>query len=313
MPFGPAAQLGVSLFDETPPIEWIPGLSSNELEAIIMAVYRQVLGNAYVMESERLSVAESQFKRGEFSVRDFVRAVAKSDLYRDRFFTNCPRYRAIELNFRHLLGRPPADLEEMRSHSTILDTQGFEAEIDSYLDSDEYNNAFGEYIVPYYRGFKSAPGQTMVAFTNMFSLLKGASSSDKDLVDNRPRVTNDILPYQPIKVSKPRDARDILAEVFKFDRVATPAPVTPTPTAQETEQDALIAKLQQQLADLRPSAGIGASVLNKGTQPRTILSNAAQSPSTDDKAALIQRLQGEIMEARSLAAIGEARLNKWRR
>ncbi len=147
MPFGPASRLGVSLFDETPPVEWVPGRSEEEVETIIQAVYRQVLGNAYVMESERLTVPESQFKLGTFSVREFVRAVAKSDLYRSRFFTSCARYRAIELNFRHLLGRPPLDLEEMRLHSTILDTKGFEAEIDSYIDSDEYQNTFGENFV----------------------------------------------------------------------------------------------------------------------------------------------------------------------
>ena len=53
MYFGPASQLGVSLFDETPPVEWVPGRSVEEAETIILAVYRQVLGNAYVMESER--------------------------------------------------------------------------------------------------------------------------------------------------------------------------------------------------------------------------------------------------------------------
>ncbi|MEO1210591.1 MAG: photosystem I reaction center subunit XII, partial [Cyanobacteria bacterium J06638_20] len=54
MPFGPASRLGVSLFDETPPIEWVPGASAEDAEILIRAVYRQVLGNAYVMESERL-------------------------------------------------------------------------------------------------------------------------------------------------------------------------------------------------------------------------------------------------------------------
>ena len=93
MPFGPASRLGVSLFDETPPMEWLPGRSGEEIETLINAVYRQVLGNAYVMESERLAVPESQFKMGDMSVREFVRAVAKSALYRDRFFTNVPRYR----------------------------------------------------------------------------------------------------------------------------------------------------------------------------------------------------------------------------
>jgi len=177
MPFGPASRLGVSLFDETPPIESVLGQSSGEAETLILAVYRQVLGNAYVMESERLTVPESQFKRGELSVREFVRAVAKSDLYMTRFFSNCPRYRAIELNFRHLLGRPPVDLEEMRGHSTTLDTKGFAADIDTYIDSDEYQNTFGENFVPYIRGYKTEACQTMVQFTHTFELVRGASSS----------------------------------------------------------------------------------------------------------------------------------------
>ncbi|MFZ4558268.1 MAG: photosystem I reaction center subunit XII, partial [Pseudanabaena sp.] len=58
MAFGPASRLGVSLFDETPPVEWVSGQSQEDSETIIRAVYRQVLGNAYVMESERLTVAE---------------------------------------------------------------------------------------------------------------------------------------------------------------------------------------------------------------------------------------------------------------
>ncbi|WGV23651.1 phycobilisome linker polypeptide [Halotia branconii] len=195
MPFGPASRLGVSLFDETPPVEWVPGRSQEETESIIQAVYRQVLGNAYVMESERLAVPESQFKLGMFSVREFVRAVAKSDLYRSRFFTSCARYRAIELNFRHLLGRPPLDLEEMRMHSTILDTKGFEAEIDSYIDSDEYQNNFGENFVPYIRGYKTDALQSMVQFTHTFQLVRGASSSSLkgDLAGKSPKLNSLVI------------------------------------------------------------------------------------------------------------------------
>jgi phycoerythrin-associated linker protein len=190
MAFGPASRLGVSLFDETPPIEWVPGRSQEEAETIIQAVYRQVLGNAYVMESERLTVPESQFKRGELSVREFVRAVAKSDLYQTRFFTSCARYRAIELNFRHLLGRAPLDLEEMRRHSTILDTEGFGAEIDSYLDSEEYQTTFGENFVPYIRGYKTEACTSMVQFTHTFQLVRGASSSSLkgDLAGKAPKL-----------------------------------------------------------------------------------------------------------------------------
>ena len=177
MAFGPASKLGVSLFEETPPIEWVPGLSADAREEIINAVYRQVLGNAYVMESERLQVAESQFKLGQYSVREFVRAVAKSDLYRTRFFEGCPRYRYTELNFRHLLGRAPNGYDEMKAHSNTLDSEGFEADIDTYLDSDEYQNTFGENIVPYIRGYKSEAFEGMHPFTHLFKLVRGASSS----------------------------------------------------------------------------------------------------------------------------------------
>ncbi|OLP19340.1 photosystem I reaction center subunit XII [Leptolyngbya sp. 'hensonii'] len=205
MAFGPASRLGVSLFDETPPVEWVPGRSDEEAESIIRAVYRQVLGNAYVMESERLTVPESQFKRGEFSVREFVRAVAKSDLYRSRFFTSCARYRAIELNFRHLLGRSPLDLEEMRVHSTILDTQGFDAEIDSYIDSDEYQNTFGESIVPYIRGYKTEACQSMVQFTHTFQLVRGAASSSLkgDLAGKSPKLNSLVIQSIPTPVISP--------------------------------------------------------------------------------------------------------------
>ena len=208
MPFGPASRLGVSLFDETPPIEWVPGRSDEEAESYIRAVYRQVLGNAYVMESERLAVPESQFKRGELSVREFVRAVAKSDLYCSRFFTNCPRYRAIELNFRHLLGRAPLDLEEMRMHSTILDTEGFDAEIDSYLDSDEYQTTFGENIVPYIRGYKTEACDSMVQFTHLFQLVRGASTSSLkgDLAGKSPRLNSLVIQKTPTPVVAPGSA-----------------------------------------------------------------------------------------------------------
>lgn len=208
MYFGPASRLGVSRFDETPPVEWVPGRSQEEAETIILAVYRQVLGNAYVMESERLSIAESQFKLNELSVREFVRAVAKSDLYCSRFFTSCARYRAIELNFRHLLGRAPYDLEEMRGHSTILDTEGFEADIDSYLNSDEYQDTFGENIVPYIRGYKTEACTSMTQFTHLFQLVRGASSSSlkSDLAGKKPKLNSLTILGTPTPVVSPGSA-----------------------------------------------------------------------------------------------------------
>jgi phycoerythrin-associated linker protein len=129
------------------------------------------------MESERQLIAESQFKLGEISVRELIRRIAKSDLYRSRFFESCPRYRYIELAFRHLLGRAPVDFEEMRAHAERLDSKGYDADIDSFLDSDDYQNTYGEWVVPYQRGWKTESCKTLQEFTWSFQLLRGNSSS----------------------------------------------------------------------------------------------------------------------------------------
>jgi phycoerythrin-associated linker protein len=157
------------------------------------------------MESERQAVAESQFKLGEISVRELVRRIAKSDLYRTRFFDSCARYRYIELAFRHLLGRAPADFEEMRSHAERLDTSGYEADIDSFLESDEYQNTFGEWTVPYQRGWRTESCATLQEFTWSFQLLRGNSSSSLkgNLAGIRSRLGGAAYQNRPIPVIAP--------------------------------------------------------------------------------------------------------------
>ncbi|NJM74336.1 MAG: hypothetical protein HC862_32180 [Scytonema sp. RU_4_4] len=177
--FAGSERLGITPSEGSAWIELCSDYSAEDIEVVIRAVYRQVLGNSYVMESERLVVPESQLKRGEISVREFVRQVAKSDLYRSRFVDNCYRYRTIELNFKHLLGRAPNDYSEMVYHSQILDESGFEADIDSYIDSLEYQQNFGENVVPYHLGFTTQVGQKNVGFSRMFQLFRGYSNSDR--------------------------------------------------------------------------------------------------------------------------------------
>tara|TARA_B100002052_G_scaffold266177_1_gene263240 strand:+ start:1417 stop:2301 length:885 start_codon:yes stop_codon:yes gene_type:complete len=207
MPFGPASLLGVERFAEESeaPLELIPGDDDAKKEQMIRAVYKQVLGNAYVMDSERQVIAESQFKLGEISVRELVRRIAKSDLYRSRFFENCARYRFIELAFRHLLGRAPVDFNEMRDHAERLDSKGYNADIDSFLDSEDYQNAFGEWTVPYQRGWKTESCATMQEFTWSFQLLRGNSSSSLkgDLAGNSSKLGGAAYQNRPIAVVPP--------------------------------------------------------------------------------------------------------------
>lgn len=55
------------------------------------------------------------------------------------------------MNFTHLLGRAPDGFADMRAHNATMLNEGYDAEIDSYLDSEEYDNVFGEDTVPFLR------------------------------------------------------------------------------------------------------------------------------------------------------------------
>jgi hypothetical protein len=266
-----------------------------DIESLINAIYRQVLGNAYVMESERLVVPESQLKAKEISIREFVRRVAKSELYRSRFFDNCYRYRAIELNFKHLLGRAPANFEEMRAHSTILDQGGHNAEVDSYIDSYEYQEAFGEVVVPFERGTSTQLGLSMQSITNTRNLQRGAAGSDKEIItDNRPKLQKVLIgnSVKPIFT----DVGSMLADLFKQSAIVAPAyvPQPIQPVTQRASEPSV--GIQAQIDALRPLANIGAAIISKGSSP---------SGSEDS-------LSAQLAEARALASIAEYRLNKWR-
>ncbi|MDF5708155.1 MAG: phycobilisome rod-core linker polypeptide [Nostoc sp. S4] len=311
-------------FSQTQTIELWSGASVDDIEIVIAGVYRQVLGNAYVMESERLIAPESQLKQGIISVREFVRQLAKSELYRSRFFDKVYRYRAIELNFKHLLGRAPDDYSEMKDHSNILDEQGFEADIDSYLDSDEYLNAFGDNIVPYYRGYKTQTGQKILEFTNMLQLVRSNSSSDKNPAsNNKPQLVRSLITNTPYGKLKSTDVGALLAEVFKPkpESAGVNTFVAASKGAEQSlrqkiqEQESQIAALQQQLAELRPFASIGTTQFTTSSQFSSFQSadsSASLQDQADAQAKQITSLQEQIADARRLAAVGEARLNKWR-
>jgi hypothetical protein len=157
---------------------WASG-SDQDKTALIRAVYQQVLGYQYVLESDRLAGAESLFRTGYLSVRELVRTVAKSGLYRSRFFENSNPYHFIELNFKHLLGRAPQNREEMLHHFTILQEQGYDAEIDTYIDSNEYQERFGEEGVPYINGWNYSAGQQGRQFSWLMQLARGVGASGK--------------------------------------------------------------------------------------------------------------------------------------
>jgi phycocyanin-associated rod linker protein len=180
-----ASRLGVSAFSDFKPVELRSNWTNEEAKVAINAVYRQVLGNDYVMNSERLVAAESLLCNGSITVRDFVRAVAKSELYKTKFLYNNFQTRVIELNIKHLLGRAPYEEAEVISHLDLYQNEGFEADIDSYIDSAEYETKFGDNIVPYYKGFEVEDQQRTVGFTRLFQLYRGYANSDRSQIGGK--------------------------------------------------------------------------------------------------------------------------------
>ena len=78
-----------------------------------------------------------------------------------------------------MLGSTPDGLEEYRVRSGVYDTKGYEAYMDSFLDDGEYDQAFGEDMVPYLRGHLTTTNKSMAAFTHMFQMHRGSGVSDK--------------------------------------------------------------------------------------------------------------------------------------
>ena len=173
-----ASRLGTSAYSDAKPLELRANWSASDAKLVIRAVYRQVLGNDYLMESERLIGLESLLCNGQITVRDFVRGVAKSELYKTKFLYPVFQTRAIELNFKHLLGRAPDDESEVIDHLDRYQNHGYDADIDSYIDCKEYDENFGDAIVPYYRSFSYQIGQKTPGFSRMFQLYRGYANSD---------------------------------------------------------------------------------------------------------------------------------------
>nr|YP_010338676.1 phycytochrome bilisome core-membrane linker protein [Glaucosphaera vacuolata]UNJ18626.1 phycytochrome bilisome core-membrane linker protein [Glaucosphaera vacuolata] len=135
-----------------------PKLSISEKNEIIKACYRQVferdITKAYNLS---LSKLESQLKNGQISVKEMIRALGKSELYRKQFYQPFVNSRVVELACRHFLGRGLSSLKEFQTYFAIVSSQGLYGLIDSLVNSKEYADYFGEETVPYNRGYGEEP------------------------------------------------------------------------------------------------------------------------------------------------------------
>lgn len=83
--------------------------------------------------------------------REFIRALAKSDVFRNMYWTSLYVMKAIEYIHRRLLGRPTYGRQENNKYFDLASKKGFYAVVDAIIGSVEYSEAFGEDTVPYER------------------------------------------------------------------------------------------------------------------------------------------------------------------
>ena len=97
-------------------------------DEVIQSIYKQVFGNRHLMELDVNKSLEALFMNGDLTVQGFVTALAQSDTYKKLFLADKSPYQFVELNFKHLLGRPPHDQQELMEHVTRMNTEGYEAD-----------------------------------------------------------------------------------------------------------------------------------------------------------------------------------------
>ena len=157
--------------------EFVPN-DDDALLVAINALYEHIFGNLSLMHSERPVDIERKLRNGDITVREFTRKICKSTIYKNFYFDCISQYKSIKLRYKHILGRPIRNQIEVTKSSKIINSQGFEAHIDFLIDSDEYNNSFGEDIVPFMRSWNSPVGFTTKSFLETSSIAKAFATSD---------------------------------------------------------------------------------------------------------------------------------------
>ena len=150
----------------------------HSLNIAIKAAYKQIYGNLYPFESERPIEVERRLRNGDLNIREFVRQLAKSIFYRVNYFENVNQQRFIELNFKHILGRPPFGQDEVIKSIKLLNDEGFDQHIDLLVDSKEYFELFGDHTVPFMHCWDSPCGVKTSSFINSSLMTKSFATSD---------------------------------------------------------------------------------------------------------------------------------------
>src|SRR5688572_16576152 len=141
---------------------------TTDARRVVAEVYRHTLERGADRGAQSWA---RQLANGELNVKEFVRTVAQSQEYMQRFGQTepgeeRPYERAVARLYRHVLGRQP-DVSGLRNWTRTAQQRGLPAVVDGLVDSAEYRNRFGEFGVPGSGGLRyctdSSPAQSSSA------------------------------------------------------------------------------------------------------------------------------------------------------
>ena len=155
------------------------------LRTALLGAYKQIYGNIYPTESERPIDAERRLRNGDIPIREFVRILAKSPFYKKNYLEALNQEQCININFIHILGRPLRNQNELINHIEVMNKNGFERHIDLLIDSLEYQQIFGEDLVPFTRNWNSPCGATTSSFVKTVLFSRANASSDNVIWSNK--------------------------------------------------------------------------------------------------------------------------------
>ena len=124
---------------------------SKEINELIWAAYYQIFHEQQMLASNRQLAIESKFLARQLTVRDFIRGLLLSDSFRRLNYECNNNYRFVELCIQRVLGRNVYSEREKLAWSTVIATNGLQGFVDDLLNTEEYLENFGEYVVPFQR------------------------------------------------------------------------------------------------------------------------------------------------------------------
>lgn len=125
--------------------------SETGIQEVIWAAYRQIFSEHLILESYRQPFLESQLRNRAITLRDFIRGLGKSEVYRELVGETNSNYRLVDITFKRFLGRATYGKDEQIAWSIAIATKGLHGFIDAIVDSEEYRQNFGDNLVPYQR------------------------------------------------------------------------------------------------------------------------------------------------------------------